>query len=44
MLEFDSEDNFIGKKELGVMDLLGARQNGVEDELVAIYEVIGDVA
>lgn len=44
VLEFDEENNFIGKKELGGMDLFGARQNGVEDELVKVYEVLGAIA
>ncbi|WP_203363102.1 hypothetical protein [Bacillus sp. REN10] len=43
MLEFDAQDNFIGRK-LGAMDLFGARQNGVEDELIAVYEVVEAIA
>lgn len=44
VLEFDAQDNFIGKNTLGAMDLFGARQNGIEDELVAVYEVVKEIA
>lgn len=44
MLEFDAQDNFIGKKTLGAMDLFGARQNGTEDELIAVYQVVEAIA
>lgn len=41
MLEFNQEDDFIGDKELGAIDIFGARQNGVADELIIVYDVIG---
>lgn len=44
VLEFDQQDNFLGKKELGMMELFGAQQNGMEDDLVAVYEVLGAIA
>ena len=43
MLEFDDQDNYIGRKIDG-MDLFGARQAGWEDELEAVKEIIEEVA
>lgn len=44
MLEFDQDDNIIGDIELDAMDILGATQAGWEDELIAVYDVVGEVA
>lgn len=41
MLEFDEDHNFIGDTTLSGMDLFGARQNGTENELVIVFDVIG---
>jgi len=43
MLEFDEQDNYIGKK-FDNMDLVGARQAGWENEFLAVKEVIEQVA
>ncbi|MED4352199.1 hypothetical protein P9265_07600 [Schinkia azotoformans] len=34
----------VSKTSLDGMDLFGARQNGIEDELTAVYEVIKEIA
>lgn len=44
MLEFDQQDNYIGQKELGLMDMFGASQAGIREELEAIFEVIKEIA
>lgn len=44
MLEFDENDNLIGDTKLDAMDLFGARQAGWEEELIAVYDVIEEVA
>lgn len=40
MLEFDQEDNFLGETELTGMVLFGARQAGIEEELIKVYKVV----
>lgn len=44
VLEFDAQDNFVGNKTLGMMDLFGANQNGTREELEIVYEVVGLIA
>ena len=44
MLEFDNDNNFIGKSKLSVLDIVAADQHGVRNELEAIYTIVGEIA
>lgn len=44
VLEFDGNDNLISELKLDGMTLFGARQNGVENELLIVDEVVKGMA